>query len=85
MRKLFLPLMLDEHTYLENRNGFWVLPGSESWPAFSDMEKARAHAKDLSLKNPKGTVVVFEAMAVISPRKVEFAEKTYNTNGELIA
>lgn len=61
-----------------------LLIDDEPISGFFDIEQARTVAKDMAIKDPKGKVVIFEAMYVIEPRKVEFAEKSYNSSGELI-
>lgn len=83
MKKLYLPLMFDERTHVAN-GGVTTIFAEEAFKAFSDMDAAREEAQKLSLKNPRGKVVILESVIVIEARKIEFAEKQYNANGELI-
>lgn len=84
MKKLFLPYLFDEDSAVFKDFGA-ILFGVEdqNLNAFFDFESAKEAARKLSLKNPKGKVVIFEANMVIEPRKVEFAEKVFTSSGEL--
>lgn len=84
MKKLWLPLLCNEETFLSNNVGGNFMPGSEVYKAFTDKGKARDFAKDLAMRNVGGKVILFEAIMVVEPRRVEFAEKAYNEGGELV-
>lgn len=84
MKKLFVPLMFTDETYVLRGNGGQYVPGCDPLTTFGTMDEAKEAAKHLSLAHPKGKVVIFEAVMVIEPRKVEFSEKVYNGSGELI-
>ena len=84
MKKLWLPLLCNNETYVGNNAGGSFMPGAEVYKAFTDKGKARDHAKDLAMQNVGGKVILFEAVMVVEPRRVEFAEKAYNEGGELV-
>jgi hypothetical protein len=77
--------MFDEHTHaVDNRGRVRIIPGVEALETHATIEEAIEAAKHMSLKNPKGKVLIFEGIRIIEPRKVEFAEKSFNSAGELL-
>lgn len=60
------------------------VPGSDPWKAFEDLDDAREHAKKLSLSDPKSKVVIMTSYCVVEPRRVDFSEKLFNDQGELL-
>lgn len=84
MKKLFLPLMFNPDTYVARGNGGQYVPGCDPLSMYGTMDEAKEAAKHLSLAHPKGKVIIFEAVMMVEPRKVEFSEKVYNSSGELI-
>ena len=84
MKKLWLPLLYNSETFVSNQTGGSFMPGSEVYKAFTDKGKAREFAKTLAMGNVNGKVILFEAVMVVEPRRVEFAEKSYNEGGELV-
>lgn len=61
-----------------------LMPPDGVLTAYYTMDAAEEKAKSMSLLNPKGKVVIFEAVKVVEPRKVEFAVKSFNDSGELL-
>lgn len=84
MKKLFLPLLVNKGTVQETKEGPMLCHDMDPYKMYYDEAEAREAAKELVLRDPKAKVVVFEAKFVIEPRKIEFAEKTYTPEGELI-
>lgn len=83
MKKLFLPCLFSNKTlYLHGKGAKLFIPEME---AFYTLDEAVEFAQKLSLTDPNSKVVIFEATTVIEPRKVEFAKKKFNDNGELLA
>lgn len=84
MKKLFFPVLFDKDTSVTGGEGVkLVFP--DMTMAYFDPERAKEEAQRLALRSSKGFVIIFEARTVVEPRKVEFAEKTYNASGELVA
>lgn len=84
MRKLWLPLLCDRDSFLADNAGGSFFGGVEPYKAFYDKEKARVFAKELATSHPNSKVVLFEAHGMVEPRRIEFAEKFYNGEGELV-
>jgi hypothetical protein len=84
MKKLYLPLIFSKNSHKADANGCRIFPGSDAFYGYFSEEKALEKAKEMSMGEPSGKVIVFEATVVVEPRKIEFAEKKYNSNGELL-
>lgn len=84
MKKLFVPLMFADDTHIRRDGVEQYIPGCDPLTMYGTLDEAKEAAKHLSLAHPKGKVVIFEAVMVVEPRKVEFSEKVYNSSGELI-
>jgi hypothetical protein len=84
MRKLYLPLLFNKETTVAKDEHTLFLPGDGSWKGYYTLEDAREAAKKMAMSDPKGKVVILESAVVVEPRRIEFAEKTYNAAGELI-
>lgn len=86
MQKLFVPFLCDDSSLLKQ-------PGSPNMSLFVEdgligyvsMDAAVEAAKLLSLKNPKGKVVILASARVVEPRRIDFVEKVFTDSGELHA
>jgi hypothetical protein len=76
--------LFDASTFVESRHGGTIIPGTDAWQAFHDLPSAVEAAKKMSVNNPKAQIIILESKCIIEPRKIEFAEKMYNSAGELI-
>ena len=85
MKQLWLPLLVDADNFVAQQGGGLFVPiATAEYKAFHDREKAMAFSKDLAVRHPQAKVMIFKAVGIIEPRKIEFAEKQYNDSGELI-
>lgn len=81
MKKLFLPLVFDEGVVAKaDRYIFWP----DECVAYMDLESAKEAGRKMVVGNPKAKVVILVSEMVIEPRRIEFSEKHFNSNGELI-
>ena len=83
MKKLYLPCLFSKSTVVELGASTKIL--IPEMDGFFSKEEAIMAAQKLALTDPKAKVVIFEATMVIEPRRIEFAEKTFTSDGELLA
>lgn len=81
MKKLFLPLVFDEGV-VAKQDRYMMWP--EELTAYVDLEAAKETARKMAVGNPKAKIVILSSELVIEPRRIEFSEKHFNSNGELI-
>ena len=83
MKRLYIPILFSkEFTAVRDGGATIFHPELE---AFTTMDKAQEKAQALALTDPKSKVVIFEALSVVEPRRIEFATKKYTEGGELLA
>ena len=81
---MYLPLMFNKETSVSKNWGTLIIPNTENFKAFHSKKEAIEAAKDLGMQDPKGKVVIFQAVSVIEPRSIEFSEKEFSEAGELL-
>lgn len=84
MKKLYLPYLFDADTAVEKAFGAILFAEGQNLTAFYNLEEAKEAGRKLALSSPKGKVLILETTMIIEPRRVEFAEKVYNSSGELV-
>lgn len=82
MKKLFLPVLFNGNVINQGYGAKLFIPEMD---AYFTIEQAEEKARQLALTDPSCKVVIFEAIRVIEPRKIEFATKKFNESGELVA
>lgn len=84
MKQVFLALPFDSENSIVKGWGHVYLPGLDNIHCYFDKAQLVEKAKEMGLKSPKSKIVIFQAIAVVEPRSIEFAEKQYNDRGELV-
>lgn len=83
MKKLYVPLLVSEDSCVSKEDGL-IFFSSDGFRTFYSAEDAKEFARRLVITNPKSKAIVAVSELVIEPRRMEFSEKKYNENGELI-
>lgn len=85
MQKLFLPILCSPEGVVAGDMGANIYAPEDGYFAgFYNMEAAKDFAKILAARSPGSKVVILESTLLIEPRRIEFSEKTYNANGEVV-
>lgn len=84
MKKLYVPLLSSPDTIVSKNDGTMQLFFPDGLKAYPTYEQALGGAQDLAIQNPKAKVYIAETISVVEARKVEFAEKKFNSAGELM-
>ena len=84
MKKLWLPLLCSKETFVADAKGGKFFGSPEPFQAYNTQEKAEEAAKALAMAHPHEKVVIFAAISMVQPSRIEFVQKEYNSAGELI-